>query len=438
MNQKPTLFIPFTLLVSLFSGPARSEDETYAVREFERVRITEEYYAEGANVGDFNRDGRLDIVCGPHWFAGPQFTARYPIYEGRSFPNDRGYSNNFFSFVADVNGDGWDDVLVVGLPGTPAHWYENPRASDSSEGKIWPKRLAFRQVDNEAPVFADLTGDGRPELICTFEGRLGYASSDPKNPEKEWTWTAVSAKGRWHRFSHGLGIGDVNGDGRKDFLMPTGWWEQPEAGAADREWTHHPARFGAAGAEIYTEDVDGDGDADVITSVHAHAWGLSWYEQKRGADGEIVFTEHRIMGERPEENPYGLAFSQLHAVDLADVDGDGLRDIVTGKCYWAHNGSDPGARDPAVVYYFRLVRNPDGLEFVPHLVDDDSGVGRQVVARDVDGDGHTDIIAANKKGTWLFRQRTRPVSRAEWERAQPKRRQTPPTAKKAESAPVNE
>ena len=397
------------------AAPARSVADNYVLHEFRKVRLTKEYYAEGAGAGDFNHDGHMDVVCGPYWFAGPQFTERHQFYAGEAFPNDRGYSDNFFSFVGDLSGDGWDDVLVVGLPGTPAHWYENTRG----EG-VWKKHLAFAVVDNEAPLFEDLTGDGRPELVCTFEGRLGFAAPDPKSPRRPWQWHPISDRGKWHRFSHGLGIGDVNGDGRSDFLTTTGWWEQPESLSAGSTWRHHAANFGEGGAQIYAYDVDGDGDNDIVTSIQAHGWGLSWFEQTAGDGGQTTFREHKIMGPRRVDNPYGVCFSQLHAVDVADLDGDGLKDIVAGKCYWAHNGKDPGARQPAVIYYFRLTREGGRARFVPHRVDDNSGVGRQVRAVDMNGDGLTDMIAGNKKGTFLFVHERRRVSKAAWERAQPK------------------
>lgn len=387
-----------TLLSSLFFSHLVLAAEPAPV-EFERVQLTEEYFAEGASFGDFNHDGAADIVCGPNWFAGPEFSERHRFYDGNAFPNDRGYSDNFFSFVNDFSGDGWDDVLVVGLPGTPAWWYENPQGDGD-----WVKRLAFPVVDNEAPIFDDLTGDGEPELICTFEGRLGFARPVAGAPDQEWEWHSISEPGPWQRFSHGLGIGDVNGDSRNDFLTPEGWWEQPAEGSTEDLWTHHPYRFCGGGAQIHVYDIDGDGDNDVVTSLAAHAWGLNWFEQVQADDGSITFEPHVLMGERVEDNEFGVRFSQLHSVECVDVDGDGLRDIVTGKCYWAHNGHDPGAREPSVLYWFELTREDGEAKFVPHLIDDDSGTGRQIRVADIDGDGLTDVVAGNKKGTFLFRQ----------------------------------
>jgi hypothetical protein len=147
-------------------------------------------------------------------------------------------------------------------------------------------------------------------------------------------------------------------------------------------------------------DVNGDGRADVVTSYDGHGYGLGWFEQN--ADG--TFTEHRIMGSKPEDNPQGVAFSQLHALRLVDMNGDGLADIVTGKRRWAHgiNGDvEPNA--PPVLYWFELVRDgKGGATFVAHQIDDDSGVGTQVTVGHLDADGKPDVIVANKRGVFAF------------------------------------
>jgi hypothetical protein len=153
-------------------------------------------------------------------------------------------------------------------------------------------------------------------------------------------------------------------------------------------------------------DVNGDGRNDVITSWDAHGYGLAWYEQTR-AGGEVTFEERVLVNTRPEDNPFGLRFSQIHALALADVNGDGVMDFVTGKRFWAHGPSkdaDPGA--PAVLYWFELRRGRDhGASFIPHLIDDDSGVGTQITVADVDGDGKPDVVSSNKKGLSVFVQR---------------------------------
>src|SRR4029077_12523498 len=139
-------------------------------------------------------------------------------------------------------------------------------------------------------------------------------------------------------------------------------------------------------------DVNGDGKNDVITSLAAHGYGLAWYEQVQ-ENGEITFKEHLILNKQtekdkpPQPDKYGVIFSQLHAVDLIDMDGDGLKDIVTGKRFWAHGSAgDAEPNTPAVLYWFKLVRGNDkSVDFIPYKIDDDSGIGTQVVAADIRG-----------------------------------------------------
>ena len=164
---------------------------------------------------------------------------------------------------------------------------------------------------------------------------------------------------------------------------------------------------------MFVRDVDGDGLPDMITSLQAHGWGLAWFRHKLAADGTRSFEQHMIVGATPGENPYGVAFSQPHAVAVADIDGDGVDDIVSGKRYWAHGPKgDPEPNAPAVLYWFRCTRSPDGqAEFVPHLIDNNSGVGTDVCVRDVTGDGLPDVVVGNKKGAFVSVQSRRQGSR---------------------------
>jgi len=376
---------------------------------FERKQLSDQFFSEGASFGDIDGDGRNDLVSGPFWYAGPGFDRRHEIYPPAAF-DPATYSDNFFSFIHDFNGDGNLDILVLGFPGKEAVWFENPGSVIESAEKHWPRHVVFDVVDNESPTFADLTGDGKPEIICSTGGVFGYVTPDWGEPEKAWTFHPISPpEVAGGRFTHGMGIGDVNGDGRTDFLEKTSWWQQPESLEGDPLWRRHRFEFSSpGGSQMYAYDFDGDGDNDIITSLAAHGWGLAWYEQMVDDDGKRGFQKHVIMGETPDENSRGLAFSQLHALALEDVDGDGIKDVITGKRWWAHRGRDPGATGAAVLYWFRTVRDEavdGGVDFVPHLIDDDSGVGTDVVTGDIDGDGQADVLVGNKKGSFVYLQR---------------------------------
>jgi len=400
--------------LAFLAGPALAED--YVVRSFKKHKLTDKFYSEGAFYGDFNKDGKGDIVSGPFWYAGPDFQTKHEIYPVKEY-DPKNYSENFVAYSHDINADGWADYIVIGFPGAFTTWYENPQGKEGH----WKKHIIHPVTDNESPRWGDLTGDGKPELVFHTGGFLGWAEPTD-DVTKPWKFNKASKKGGWQRFTHGFGFGDINGDGRADLIEKDGWWEQPEK-HVEEGWAFHPQKFGQGGAQMYAYDVDGDGDNDVITSIQAHGYGVSWFENTGKNDkGEPKYTERPIIGSKNEHNKYGVKFSQPHAVDLVDMDGDGVKDIITGKRWWAHGPSgDAEPNAAAVLYWFKTVRSgkPGEVDFVPHLIDNDSGIGTQVAAGDVNGDGLPDVVVGNKKGTFVFIHEAKKVSKEEYEKAQP-------------------
>jgi hypothetical protein len=420
-----------TTALAIFAVCFTSHAADFELHSFERIQLTDRYYSEGIHAADLDGDGSMDAIHGPFWFSGPEFKTKKLIYQAAP-QNREGYANNFFSWPYDFNKDGLVDVLMVGFPGTPAFVYQNP-GKEGHEAP-WPKHQVFDWVSNESPHFTNLIGDAVPELVCTRDGYFGYVEINPANGLETWNFYPISERIAPERFGHGFGVGDVNGDGRLDVLMKDGWFEQPED-LTQGLWTLHKVVFAQrGGAEMFAYDVDGDGDHDVITSLAAHEYGLSWHEQTPQG-----FKEHLIMGDRPGLNRYGVYFSELHSVQLADMDGDGLQDIVTGKTYWSHHKKSHGWNDGAVVYWFKLVRDKAGIDWLPMKADGESGIGRQLIVKDVNGDQLPDLLTGGMKGAHVLLHRVQNVSEAEWQAAQPKRlkiTETPPVNGKP--APVDE
>ncbi len=395
--------------VGLSANVGTAEDKPKI--RFQKHQLDAKFRSEGVAVGDFNQDGKMDIAAGFVWYEAPDWKLhtiiKTPPGAGRDAAlgvplhyKPKSYSNAFLNFAEDVNRDGWTDLICVDFPGTPTWWFENPKGAEGD----WKKHLVTPLTNNESPDFLDLDGDGKRELIAGFspdpnqpdgpDRQMAFITPDA-DPYKAWHRHAISAKAApgTKRFSHGLGVGDVNQDGRNDIVVAAGWWEAPES-LPDFPWKFHEAAFGEQGgenraAQMYVYDFDGDGDNDVLSSS-PHAFGIWWHEQFPGNN----WKTHEI----------DKSFSQTHAVCLADINGDGLMDFVTGKRWWAHGGNDPGGDQPAVFCWFELQRKDGRPHWIRHQFDHDSGVGTQFQVVDVNGDKLLDIVSSNKRGVYYFEQ----------------------------------
>ncbi len=376
---------------------------------WKRQQLHGDFYSEGAAIGDINGDGKPDVVAGPFWWEGPAFEKKHAYYEPKIF-SINGYSDNFFAYVQDFNADQKNDILILGFPGKEARLYLNPGTHDD---KPWPMHIVADVVDNESPVLTDITGDGKPEIVCSTGGKFGWFAPNWEKPTEKWPFVAVTEDVKVAKFTHGLGVGDVNGDGKMDLLEARRWWENKPGTAT---WEQHNFAAGiGGGAQMFAYDFDGNGTNDVFTSLAAHRYGVAVYlqnkvEQASGLPNatETVaphWTRVMLASEQPQDNEYGIVFSQPHAAYLADIDGDGIKDIVTGKRYWAHNGHDPDERGHRVIYWYQTKRDgKGGVDFVPHLVDAESGVGVDVQVGDANGDKLPDIVVGNKAGVFILTQ----------------------------------
>ncbi len=360
--------------------------------QFKKHILTSDFISEGVAVGDVNRDGKLDILAGSCWFEAPGWK-RHDIAPFKNYNPGKDYSTSFLDCCMDVNLDGWLDLVVIGFPGTEAMWYENPKGKEG----YWKSHLVIKGVGigDESPRYVDVNGDGRIDILCADIATKQMVWLSPPLAKGDTTWTrypisAANIPGT-DRFSHGLGFGDVNKDGRSDVIIKSGWWEAP----VDRRqpnWVFHAADLGDDCSEMYVLDVNGDGLNDVI-SASAHKYGIWWHEQVKDAAGNVSWIQHDI----------NKLFSESHGVALTDINNDGYPDIITGKRWFAHNdtATDPGAHEPAVLYWFEFTPGKAPY-FIPHQIDDDSGVGLHIVVQDINQDKRKDIVVANKKGVFWF------------------------------------
>ncbi len=359
---------------------------------FKKFHLWDEFYTEGITVADVNKDGKTDIIAGARWFEAPDWKV-HDIWKHKKFDYTKGYSDSFLNFATDVNEDGWIDLICFDFPGREVYWFENPAGVEA----LWKRNIIDSVASNESPMMVDVDSDGKNELVFGNEklGQMAWFKSSVKSKKVTWKRTPISeqnSKGVG-LFSHGLGWGDINKDGINDVMIRGGWWEAPKD-MKTTPWKFHEANLGESCAQMLTYDFDSDGDNDVVSSS-AHDYGLWWHEQVFDANKKSSFITHAI----------DTTFSEAHSLALVDVNKDGLPDLITGKRFFAHQGKGPGGMEPAVIYWFELLK--DGRQrpvWVRHLIDDNSGVGIQFEAQDINKDGNLDIVIGNKNGVFYFEQ----------------------------------
>lgn len=372
--------------------------------------------SETAAVADINHDGRADIVSGEYWYEAPSWTR----HRFRDLDFTSSYIDAFSDLPLDVDGDGYPDIITVSWFAKKIAWWKNPGRTRAA----WMETVIDSGFPVEFAFLVDLDNDGQArELLpqsgsetaplAWYELKAGAGSGTGGGSGSNGAAGGTAGGVTWVKhvvsprsYGHGIGAGDVNGDGRADILTPKGWLEAPADPRATGEWTMHAAweekqHLGF----LHVVDVNGDKRPDVLTTA-AHDYGVFWLEQ--GANGQ--WTRHLIDD----------AWSQGHASTLVDLNGDGQVDLVTGKRFMAHNGKDPGEREPLGVYWYEhralagagagaAAAQSGGVEWIRHVIDYGGrvGGGMQIPVVDLDGDGDLDLVCAGKSGLFILENKTK-------------------------------
>ncbi len=338
-------------------------------------------HAEGISTLDMNGDGRPDILSGAYWYENPgPKGGEWKRHQWRTVEFLGEFVSDCGEWVVDVNHDGAPDVVTVGWMTDGLWWYENPK----KDGVMWQRHLIAHSVETEGGWMADLNGDGQPELALAHYGRSGIIWVDFAGPEPK-----VHHAGGHDEDGHGIGMADIDGDGKMDLLTPHGWFKNIDANKDQWEW-HADWDLEESGFPIIGYDVNNDGKTDLIYG-RGHSYGLYWLEQQ-GDAAHRHWVRHTI----------DESFSQVHALKLADIDGDGEMELLAGKRYRGHNGGDPGSYDPLVIYYYKINRKTGEFTRYPISLNGTAGAGTQFVVADFDGDGDMDIATAGKTGVHFF------------------------------------
>lgn len=356
--------------------------------EFQKIKISDERY-EAAGVFDVNNDGVLDIVSGAYWYQGPDFQKRHKICDVKA---EGEYYDDFSVLTMDVNGDGYQDFITGGWWGNRLVVRENP----GKKGGEWTTRTIAENTGNvETTRMWDIDGDGDMEIVPNTppapQSIYKLIRDASGKPTGQFRKIQLQLDGQ--KSGHGLGCGDIAGNGRRDLVLANGWLECP-ADPLNMPWAFHGEfSLGSASVPILVEDCNGDGLNELIVGG-AHGYGMDWWQQTRGGDGKRIWTRHPI-------DPW---FSQYHDLQWADIDGDGQCELITGSRFRAHCGRDPGETDMVGLFFFKW----NGEGFTKQVIDygpskTSSGAGIQFALADLSGSGRLDIVAPGKEGLYVFR-----------------------------------
>jgi len=382
----------FALLCTSCQGPdtkGKPEDKEIGKDLFQHHYITQDLPGETdwgygcPALADFDNDGDPDYAFsgaeGLYWFENLG-EHRWDMHKVGVMPIKQLGATSF-----DVDSDGWMDMIIG------RYWYRNNQNPREAEFTRYPYDDRIETNIHDI-VVADVDGDQRDDVIITGDQAGVFWYKIPPEPASHEAWQRTTItldvlvdRDHMHAGFFPRGIGDLDGDGDNDLVLPDRWLENSDHG---NHWEKHPIPFGKRGpyglsSRSWIVDLDRDGDNDIVmTDCDQQCSRIAWLEN----NGNKIpgFTSHFLPMTAP-----GIRGS-FHSLCVGDFDNDGDDDIFS--CDQEDDSIFPEGAPPRW-YIWENISTSCCIQFEERVIFDGKLGGHDALVGDVDGDGDLDIFS---------------------------------------------